>query len=108
TAITFLKQKNFGFATFLPLDTIRERHLSVDVEKSLEASNIDYEILSEVANIKREYRKVLIHLVNTTVVVKDMSDASALARATGQRVRIIKMDGETMMPGGALRGGSLN
>nr|WP_213810141.1 hypothetical protein [Jeotgalicoccus sp. WY2] len=42
TAIAFLKQKNFGFATFLPLDTIRERHLSVDVEKSLEASNIDY------------------------------------------------------------------
>ena len=108
TAITFLKQKNLGFATFLPLDTIRERHLSVDVEKSLEASNIDYEILSEVANIKREYRKVLIHLVNTTVVVKNMSDASALARATGQRVRIITLDGETIMPGGAMSGGSRN
>ena len=108
TAITFLKQKNLGFATFLPLDTIRERHLSVDVEKSLEASNIDYEILSEVANIKREYRKVLLHLVNTTVVVKDMSDASALARATGQRVRIITLDGETIMPGGAMSGGSRN
>ncbi|CAD2077952.1 chromosome partition protein Smc [Jeotgalicoccus coquinae] len=108
TAIAFLKQKNFGFATFLPLDTIRERHLSVDVEKSLEASNIDYQILSEVADIKREYRKVLIHLVNTTVVVKNMSDASALARATGQRVRIITLDGETIMPGGAMSGGSRN
>lgn len=108
TAITFLKQKNLGFATFLPLDTIRERHLSVDVEKSLASSNIDYEILSEVANIKREYRKVLLHLVNTTVVVKNMSDASALARATGQRVRIITLDGETIMPGGAMSGGSRN
>ncbi|HBV23263.1 MAG TPA: chromosome segregation protein SMC [Jeotgalicoccus sp.] len=108
TAISFLKQKNFGFATFLPLDTIRERHLSVDVEKSLEASNIDYQVLSEVADIKREYRKVILHLLNTTVVVKNMSDASALARATNQRVRIITMDGETIMPGGAMSGGSRN
>ena len=108
TAIAFLKQKNFGFATFLPLDTIRERHLSVDVEKSLEASNIDYQILSEVADIKREYRKVILHLLNTTVVVKNMSDASALARATNQRVRIITMGGETIMPGGAMSGGSRN
>lgn len=108
TAIAFLKQKNFGFATFLPLDTIRERYLSVDVEKSLEASNIDYQVLSEVADIKREYRKVLLHLLNTTVVVKDLSDASAMARATGQRVRIITMDGETIMPGGAMSGGSKN
>ena len=108
TAIAFLKQKNFGFATFLPLDTIRERYLSVDVEKSLEASNIDYQLLSEVADIKREYRKVLLHLLNTTVVVKDLSDASAMARATGQRVRIITMDGETIMPGGAMSGGSKN
>lgn len=108
TAIAFLKQKNLGFATFLPLDTIRERHLSVDVEKSLAASNIDYQILSEVADIKREYRKVILHLLNTTVVVKNMSDASALARATNQRVRIITMDGETIMPGGAMSGGSRN
>src|SRR5699024_9733042 len=108
TAIAFLKQKNFGFATFLPLDTIRERYLSVDVEKSLEASNIGYQVLSEVADIKREYRKVLLHLLNTTVVVKDLSDASAMARATGQRVRIITMDGETIMPGGAMSGGSKN
>lgn len=108
TAIAFLKQKNFGFATFLPLDTIRERYLSVDVEKSLEASNIHYQVLSEVADIKREYRKVLLHLLNTTVVVKDLSDASAMARATGQRVRIITMDGETIMPGGAMSGGSKN
>lgn len=108
TAIAFLKQKNFGFATFLPLDTIRERYLSVDVEKSLEVSNIDYQVLSEVADIKREYRKVLLHLLNTTVVVKDLSDASAMARATGQRVRIITMDGETIMPGGAMSGGSKN
>ena len=32
TAISYLKQKKLGFATFLPLDTIRERHLSVDVK----------------------------------------------------------------------------
>ncbi len=37
-----------------------------------------------------------------------MSDASALARATNQRVRIITMDGETIMPGGAMSGGSKN
>lgn len=108
TAISYLKQKKLGFATFLPLDTIRERHLSVDVEKSLQASNIDYQILSEVADIKREYHKILLHLVNTTVVVENMSDASALARATGQRVRIITLDGETIMPGGAMSGGSRN
>lgn len=108
TAIAFLKQKNLGFATFLPLDTIRERHLSVDVEKSLAASNIDYQVLSEVADIKREYRKVILHLLNTTVVVKNMSDASALARSTNQRIRIITMDGETIMPGGAMSGGSRN
>lgn len=108
TAISFLKQKNLGFATFLPLDTIRERHLSVDVEKSLAASDIDYQVLSEVADIKREYRKVILHLLNTTVVVKNMTDASALARATNQRVRIITLDGETIMPGGAMSGGSRN
>lgn len=108
TAIQYLKQKKLGFATFLPLDTIKERHLSVDIENALQSSGVDYQVLSEVTDIDRAYRKVILHLLNTTVVVKNLEDASVLSRASGQRVRIITLDGDIVMPGGAMSGGSKN
>lgn len=107
-AINYLKKQKLGFATFLPLDTIRERHLSVDIESALQASGVDYQILSEVTDIDRSYRKVILHLLNTTVVVKDLTDASEIARQTKQRVRIITLDGDIIMPGGAMSGGTKN
>ena len=108
TAIQFLKQKKLGFATFLPLDTIKERHLSVDIENALQSSGVEYQILSEVTDIDRAYRKVILHLLNTTIVVKNLEDASRISRASNQRVRIITLDGDIIMPGGAMSGGSKN
>ena len=107
-AINYLKKQKLGFATFLPLDTIRERHLSVDIERQLASSGVDYQILSEVTDIDRSYRSVLLHLLNTTVVVKDLTDASNIARQTNQRVKIITLKGDIIMPGGAMSGGSKN
>ncbi|WP_020008677.1 chromosome segregation protein SMC [Salinicoccus albus] len=108
SAIRFLKAQKNGFATFLPMDTIRPRHLSGEIRKQIENSRIDAQIMSEISYAPNDIIDVLKHLLGTTVVAENIDAAGALAGEINHRARIVTKDGETIMPGGAMSGGSRN
>src|SRR5699024_4239543 len=107
-AISYLKEKKSGFATFLPMDVIRPRSLSGDIRRQIENSHIEARVLADIAIADRDISDVVYHLLGTTIVTDNIDDAGALARHISHRARIVTMDGETIMPGGAMSGGSKN
>ena len=107
-AISYLKEKKSGFATFLPMDVIRPRSLSGDIRQQLEDSHIEARVLADIAVADRDISDVVHHLLGTTIVAENIDDAGVLARHINHRARIVTMDGETIMPGGAMSGGSRN
>ena len=103
-AIQFLKQKNSGRATFLPLSTIQGSFLS---EPGLEKSPGFVGIAGQLCQCEPQYTGIFRSLLGRIVVAKDLDAAAALARQYRYRFRIVTLDGQVIHPGGSLTGGSL-
>lgn len=103
-AISYLKDKNLGFATFLPLDTIQKRDLSEEIKYKLSNTSVNHYILKDL--IETEYEALLNHLFNTTIIVDNYDDGLKLSRELNFRGRIVTKSGEIFNPGGAVSGGS--
>ncbi len=104
--IDYLRQSRNGFATFLPLDTIQARALNETVKRTLKSSNIEAYVLSDLVTYDDVYTPVANHLLRTTLICKSIDDATKLAKLLKYRVKIVTLQGETLMPGGAMSGGS--
>lgn len=106
-AVRFLKKRNLGWSTFLPLDTISIGE-SV-LERYPQWREIDgvYGKASELVGIEPAYKKVALYLLGSILVCRDLEVAAKAARLTGYRCRLISLEGDLINPGGAIRGGSM-
>ena len=101
-AIELLKKRDGGRATFLPLDTIKPQHLN-DVPSGA-AGYIG--IAAELVRCDSRYRDIVSNLLGRTVVAETLTHAISMARSTGNRIRIVTLDGQIVNAGGSLTGGS--
>ena len=101
-AIELLKKRDGGRATFLPLDTIRPQHLN-DVPSNA-AGYIG--VAADLVRCDARYNDIVRNLLGRTVVAETLNHAIAMARSTGNRVRIVTLDGQVVNAGGSLTGGS--
>ncbi|MGE4548449.1 MAG: chromosome segregation protein SMC [Intestinibacillus sp.] len=102
-AIEYLKRADGGRATFLPLDTIRPNRLQ---EQGLSGARGYCGVADELVQCDARYRDIVSNLLGRTVVVEHMDAALAVARAHGNRFRIVTKDGQVIQAGGAMTGGS--
>ena len=101
-AIELLKRKDGGRATFLPLDTIKPYDL-----KEIPAGEPGYiGVASDLAKCEKQYESILKNLLGRTLVAENLQRAIAIARKTGNRVRVVTLDGQVVNAGGSLTGGS--
>jgi len=105
TAIAFLKDKNLGRATFLPLNTIQVMTPRPFEIKAAEASG-SLGFAASLAACAPQYRRVVDFLLGRTVVAGTIEKALAIAKQNSYAVRIVTLDGEIIHPGGSLTGGS--
>ncbi len=102
--IEFLKQNKFGRATFLPLNAITAKEASQD-EKILKAQGV-IGYANKLVKCAKEYNEVVKYLIGRIIVVDNVDNALALARANGYSLRIVTLEGEQLNPGGSLSGGA--
>ena len=105
SAINFLKQRDGGRATFLPLTAIRG-----DV---LREAGVEHEygyvgVASQLVQFDQRYTEIFNNLLGRTVVVEDMDCGIAIARKYGNRFRIVTLDGQVLNRGGSMTGGSVS
>ena len=102
-AIQMLKRRDGGRATFLPLNTIRAKRMECD-DVSRMAGFVG--IASELVRFDEKYRNIVENLLGKTVVTETLDGAIRMARQTGNRFRIVTLDGQVMNIGGSMTGGS--
>ncbi|SFC44640.1 condensin subunit Smc [Alkalibacterium subtropicum] len=104
-AISYLKNKKAGRATFLPLTTIKKRFVSPQMRQK--AQNVDgfIGIASDLIHFDDKVRNVMENLLGQTIVAKDLHSANAIAKALRYSVRIVSLDGDVMNAGGSMTGG---
>ena len=105
TAIGFLKQRDGGRATFLPMTAIRGEELR---EKNVAEEYGFVGIASELIGYDKQYEGIFRNLLGRTVVVEDLDCGIAMARKYQNRFRIVTLDGQLINRGGSMTGGSVS
>ena len=105
SAINFLKQRDGGRATFLPLTAIRGDVLR---EAGVEREYGYVGVASQLVQFDKRYTDIFNNLLGRTVVAEDMDCGIAIARKYSNRFRIVTLDGQVLNRGGSMTGGSVS
>ena len=103
-AITYLKEKDLGRATFLPLDALKVRP-KAELRAFSGLAGV-YGFASDLVSCADEVRPAADFLLNRLLVVEDMDTAVKAARELGYRLPVVTLEGDMINPGGSLSGGS--
>ena len=102
-AIEFLKRKDAGRATFLPMSTIKGSEIR---ENDLESSEGFVGVASDLCDCDEKYKNILRSLLGRICVADNLDNAVGIAKRYGYRFRIVTLDGQVINAGGSLTGGS--
>ena len=102
--ITFLKQTKAGRATFLPLTSITNPQEFKNPEALKEKGVIG--MADELVSIDSKYKNVAKAMLGRIVVVDHVDNAIKIARKFDYGVRMVTLEGELLVPGGAISGGA--
>lgn len=106
SAIAFLKQHRQGRATFLPLTTIKPRHLAGHLLSQLQNSTGFLGLASNLVSFEPRLESIFQNLLGTIAIFDTIEHANQAARATKFQVRLVTLDGTEIRPGGSFAGGS--
>ena len=102
-AIGYLKQRDAGRATFLPLTAIRGDELR---ERGVESEFGFVGLASRLVSFDPRYQNIVYNLLGRTVVAEDLDCGIAMARKYKNAFRIVTLDGQVINRGGSMTGGS--
>ena len=105
-AIAELKDNKVGRATFYPLDIFRSRAPRA-VPEELRRMPGYLGRASGLVACEEFVRPIVDHLLQNVLVVDNLETAGAVAGKTAYSFRIMTVDGDMMLPGGSISGGSL-
>ncbi len=102
--ISFLKQNKGGRATFLPLTSIINPQEFKNPEALKEKGVIG--MADELVNVEDKYKNVAKAMLGRIVVVDNIDNAVKIARKFDYGIRMVTIEGELLVPGGAISGGT--
>ena len=102
--IGFLKKNRFGRATFLPLTSIRRPQEFRTPEVLREKGVIG--LADTLVRTDEKYKNVAKTMLGRIVVVDHVDNAVKLARKYNYSIRMVTLEGELLVPGGAISGGA--
>lgn len=103
--INYLKQREYGRVTFLPINTIKERYFDNSFRKLLTGPGI-FGVASELISYNKNIANIISNLLGATVVVDNINTAVNLAKQSRYSFRIVTLDGDVINPQGSITGGS--
>ena len=104
--IQYLKKRDGGRVTILPLSAVRPGQLREAEQLSQEPGFVG--IGSRLIDFKDQYEGVFSNLLGRVVVMENLDYAIAAAKKYGYKFRIVTLDGQIINPGGSMTGGSVS
>ena len=102
SAIEMLKRRDCGRATFQPIDTIRGTVMKDAPDRDPGFVGVAYDLV----RFDKKYEQIFASLLGRTVVAETLGDAVRIAKNTGNRHKIVTLDGQQINAGGSMTGGS--
>ncbi len=102
--IGYIKQNKLGRATFLPLTSIKNPQEFKQPEALKEKGVIG--MADELVHIDKKYRDVAKAMLGRIMVVDNVDNAVKIARKFDYGIRMVTLEGELLVPGGAISGGA--
>lgn len=106
-AISYLKEKHLGRATFFPLNVIKPKGIDYDTMSLVMKEEGYIDIASNLIQYDETYRNIFQNQLGNVLVVDHIDHATQLSKKIHARYRIVTLDGEIVHVGGSMTGGSL-
>lgn len=100
--IEILKKNRLGRCTFLPRNVIKASRIKLPVFRQVRVLGF----ASDLVECDPAYREIADSVLARTLIVRNMDDAVAAARESGHRIKIVTLEGDMILGGGAMTGGS--
>ena len=100
--IAILKKQKLGRCTFLPRNVITARRMKLPEFKTVKVIGL----ASDLVETEEPFREILDSILARTIVTRTMDEAVLAARETDHRYRIVTLEGDMILGGGAMTGGS--
>lgn len=107
-AIDFLKRRQLGRATFLPLSVIRPRTLSDSDRRLISGEEGFVGIGVDLIQFDAKYNAVLGSLLGNVVISETLEQANKIAAKCQYRFRVVTLEGDVVNAGGSMTGGSIH
>ncbi|TDM34543.1 chromosome segregation protein SMC [Macrococcoides canis] len=105
-AIAFLKSKQAGRATFLPLNVIRPRNITNDILTGLTQFDGYIGTLNTLITADNQYKNIVDNIAGHIIIASTLAEANKIAKFASYRHKVVTLDGQVVNPGGSMTGGS--
>lgn len=106
SAISFLKEKKLGRATFLPINVVKGRSVpELDLAKLTQISGF-FGVADKLVSTDERYRQLCSQLLGNVMVTDNLVTANKVAQSVAHRYRVVTLEGDVVNPGGSMTGGS--
>ncbi|MGI5851313.1 MAG: chromosome segregation protein SMC [Caldicoprobacterales bacterium] len=105
--IEFLRKKNWGRATFLPISSIKPRQLN-QWEQGVLSMEGCLGRGTDLVTFDSKYESVFTNLLGRIIITQNLDQAVAIAKKFSYSFRIVTLDGDIINTGGSMTGGSFN
>lgn len=107
-AIKFLRDNKAGRATFLPITSMKPRH--VREEHLVVCNTMDgyLGLANEFIEYDDKISSVVLNQLGNIIIARDIDSANEISKATFSRYKVVSLEGDVVNVGGSLTGGSFN
>ncbi|MBR7099991.1 MAG: chromosome segregation protein SMC [Clostridia bacterium] len=103
--IAFLKRNNIGVVTFLPVESMRPKYNSRDIERALgEVGALG--LADQIVKYDQYFAPVIKNLLGNTLVCDNNDNAVKIAKKYNHAFKIVTLEGDIIATSGAMTGGS--
>ncbi|QHW30097.1 chromosome segregation protein SMC [Paenibacillus rhizovicinus] len=106
-AIAFLKSRQLGRATFLPLDVIRGRNIPDHERRTIAGMEGFVGVAAELVSCDAKYANIVENLLGNVLISETLEQANRIAAKIQYRFRVVTLEGDVVNAGGSMTGGSL-
>ncbi|MFW0779932.1 chromosome segregation protein SMC [Rossellomorea marisflavi] len=104
-AIAYLKQNQYGRATFLPMNIIKGKTLQGAQLSMLKGHPSFVGIGSDLVQYDGRFERIVSNLLGHVIITEDLKGANEIAKLIQYRYRLVTLDGDVVNPGGSMTGG---
>ena len=107
-AISYLKSKFLGRATFFPISAIKPRGVDATTLSKINEDPSFIGRASDLVKYNSLYRNIVLNQLGNVIIIDNLTNANRIGKLINYMYKIVTLDGDIISAGGSITGGSTN